>query len=75
MELCEIGRELHEIHERADFVSFYERRGIVEIEDKIRCLRKVLKILASRSDEADTPEEELMGLEDFVMSHLWEAFE
>lgn len=75
MALSEIGRELHEIHERADFVSFYERRKIVTVEEKISCLKGVLKILASRSDEADTPEEELMGLEDFVMSHLWEAFE
>lgn len=75
MELCEIGRELHNIHKREDFAAFYTRRELVKIEDKIACLKSVLKILASRSDEEDTPEEELMGLEDFVMSHLWEAFE
>lgn len=75
MQLDEMGKELHNIHERAEFAPFYEKWGIVQIEDKIACLKKVLKILASRSDEKDNPEEELMGLEDFVMSHLWEAFE
>lgn len=67
--------ELREISRREDFDSFYKENGLVTIEAKIEHLRNVLQILASRSDEEDTPEEELMGLEDFIMSHLWEAFQ
>lgn len=67
--------ELREIRERAQFEPFYRDNELFTTEDKIEHLRNALKIRASRCDVQDTPEEELIGLEDLVLSHLWEGLQ
>lgn len=67
--------ELREISKKEDFAPFYEGNGLSTTEEKIDYLRKALKIRASRCDVEDRPADELAGLEDLVMSHLWEGLQ
>ena len=63
--------ELKNIHEREEFSLLYQKNRLLETKDKIDFLKQNLGVLRS-SDAVESAEEELLGLEDLVMSHIWE---
>ena len=63
--------ELKNIHEREEFSLLYRKNRLLKTKDKIAFLKQNLGVLRS-SDAVESAEEELLGLEDLVMSHIWE---
>ena len=62
---------LADVEEQMDFKELYSTQGLVAIEDKIAFLNKELGIIATRCEQEETLEEELLGLEEFALLHPW----
>ena len=56
-----------------DLAAIYNENNLTNISSKIQYLKAAMKIRASRSDTEDTPEEELLGLEELAITHCWEG--
>lgn len=65
--------DLRSVKSESDLAVFYEKNKLVDVDAKISFLRKSMKIRATRYDVPYTTEEELISLEELVLSHLWEG--
>ena len=66
--------QLTNIQKHTDFDLFYAEHNLNTVEQKIAYLRKELKIIVTKCND-DTPSEELLGLEELVLTHLWEGLQ
>jgi hypothetical protein len=64
---------LHEVISQDQFAEYYRSNTLQTIGDKIRYLTKYMKIRATRSEEGETPEEALSGLEELALLGYWKA--
>jgi hypothetical protein len=62
---------LADVEDQVDFAMLYDCQGLVTIEDKIAFLAKNLGIIATRCEQEESPEDELLGLEEFALLHPW----
>ena len=62
---------LADVEEQTDFAELYSNQGLQDIKDKIAFLTKELGIIATRCEQEETPEEELIGLEEYALLHPW----
>jgi hypothetical protein len=60
-------QKLSDVKERADLTALYLLNGLSTHQEKIDFLARELKKLGSRSEFPETPEQELRGLEEFVL--------
>jgi len=65
---------LFDVEEHSQFEALYRANGLHSVKDKIDYLKKSMKIKASISDEDETPEEELAGLEEAVLNGFWKGY-
>jgi len=64
---------LHDVEKREHFAEYYAANNLTTIDDKINNLTCVMKIRATRSDEKETKDEELAGLEELALLGYWRA--
>ena len=60
-------QKLSEVKERSDLMALYTLKGLSTHEQKIKFLAEELKQLGSRTERQETPDQELRGLEEFVL--------
>jgi hypothetical protein len=65
--------KLHDVVEQGQFNDYYRSNGLQTIEEKISYLTKAMKIRATRSEDNETPEEALEGLEELALLGFWRA--
>lgn len=64
---------IQDIKTRDDLTAFYEENGLLTAAEKIDYLISVMKIKAIISEEPETEEENLAGLEDVFLDGFWQA--
>ena len=64
---------LREVERNEQFLQYYLANNLHSIDEKIANLTKEMKIIATRSDEDETKEDELAGLEELVLLGYWRA--
>lgn len=65
--------ELQDIKSHDDILAIYKEQNLTSVAEKAKYLAGVMKILATRCDIEDSPEDELASLEELALSHLWEG--
>jgi len=64
---------LSEVERSDQFPQYYVKNNLHSIDEKIDNLTKEMKIIATRSDEEESKEDELAGLEELVLLGYWRA--
>jgi hypothetical protein len=64
---------LHEVSEPEQFKEYYNLNNLQTTSQKISYLKKAMKIRAMLSDEDETEEEILSGLEESALLGYWKA--
>jgi len=65
--------KLSEITAVDQFPEYYREHGLETTEEKIKHLMSVMTITGMRC-ESDSPEEQLVGLEDYAVGGIWRAY-
>lgn len=64
---------LHDVTKWEQFDEFYKSNNINTVDEKINYLIRAMKIRAMLSEESETPEEVLAGLEESALLGYWKA--
>jgi len=64
---------LHEVVAQEQFEEYYRSNNLQTTEEKIDYLKKAMKIRAMLSDEDETEDEVLSGLEESALLGYWKA--
>ena len=64
-------RTLADVEEKSDFAKLYSHLGLSETGKKVDFLTDALKVQKIRTARPETPEERLLGLEEFVLRFPW----
>jgi hypothetical protein len=64
---------LHEVSEQEQFDEYYRSNNLSTTTEKIDYLKKAMKVRAMLSDEDETEEEILSGLEESALLGYWKA--
>jgi len=64
---------LHEVDKPEQFEEYYKSNNLQTTEEKINYLKKAMKIRAMLSDEDETEDEVLSGLEESALLGYWKA--
>ncbi len=67
--------ELSRVQKPEDLQIIYSKMKLNDTAQKISYLKNAMKIRATRCDIPDTPEEELISLEELALSHVWEGLQ
>jgi len=62
---------LHDVEKREQFAEYYADNNLTTIDEKIDNLTRTMKIRATRSEESETKDEKLAGLEELVLLGFW----
>jgi len=64
---------LHDVSSQNQFAEYYQSNNLQTIEQRIDYLKKEMKVRAMLSDEDETPDEILSGLEESALLGYWKA--
>ena len=64
-------RTLADVEEKSDFEKLYSHLGFSETREKVEFLTESIKVQKIRTARPETPEERLLGLEEFVLRFPW----
>jgi hypothetical protein len=64
---------LHDVNEQGQFTEYYRSNNLSTTAEKIDYLKKAMKVRAMLSEEDETEEEILIGLEESVLLGCWKA--
>ena len=65
--------DLKDVKTHDDILKLYEQHKLVSTTEKINYLKNTMKIRKTHCEVKETEEEELAGLEDLALTHMWEA--
>jgi hypothetical protein len=64
---------LNEVKSQNQFDKYYQANNLQTVDQKVDYLKKEMKVRAMLSDEDETPEEILSGLEESALLGYWQA--
>jgi len=66
--------QLDQVTKHSQFPEYYRQNGLRTTDERIRHLKSAMGIVGVICDYGSTPEEELVGLEDWAIEGIWKAY-